>query len=172
MENFKDSIKWNNHNDFYTKKSTWEKITPFIPKSKIIYEFCLLHSNEQSKKYLEELGYQVIGNSTIDFLGYNKEEQDCSILVSNIPFSSNLKIRMLKKLVKLDKPFIIIMNSLNIFTKYFKEIFKDKEIYFIIPSTKIHYDKYIKGELQPPENKTSFHSIFVTYKVIDKNIWI
>ena len=37
---------------------------------------------------------------------------------------------------------------------------------------KIHYDKYIEGILQPTKNKTSFYSIYVCYKVINKNIWI
>ena len=172
MANLKDCTKWNIHDDFYTRKKTWEQITSFIDKNKIIYEFCLLNSNEQSKKYLQELGYKVLGNNTIDFLKKNKEEEEADILVSNIPFSSELKIKILKKLVELDKPFIIIMNSLNLFTKYFKEIFKEKDIYFIYPSTKIHYDKYENGKLQPTKNNTSFYSIYVTYKVINKNVWI
>jgi len=172
MANFQDSVSFNIHDDFYTRKKNWEQITPFINKDLILYEFCLLNSNEQSKKYFQELGYKVIGNKTIDFLEYNKEEEEADILVSNIPFSTGIKLKMLKKLVQLDKPFIIIMNSLNLFSKYFKEIFKDKEIYFIYPSYKIHYDKYEKGELQPTKNKTSFYSIYVCYKVIDKNIWV
>ena len=52
MANLKDCTKWNIHDDFYTRKKTWEQITQFIDKDKIIYEFCLLNSNEQSKKYL------------------------------------------------------------------------------------------------------------------------
>ena len=172
MANLKDCDKWNIHDDFYTRKKTWEQITPFISNDKTIYEFCLLNSNEQSKKYLEELGYNVIGNKTIDFLKDNIEEEQADILVSNIPFSSDIKKKMLKKLVELDKPFIIIMNSLNLFSKYFKEIFKNKEIFFIYPSYKIHYDKYINNTLEPPKNKTSFYSIYVCYKVINKNVWI
>ena len=172
MANFQDSSKWNIHDDYYTKKETFKMIVELIPKNKILYEFCLLNSNEQSKKYLQELGYKVIGNRTIDFLKDNKQEKDCDILVSNIPFSTELKIKILKKLVLLDKPFVIIMNTLNLFSKYFKEIFKNKEIYFIYPSKKIHYDKYENGKLLPPQNKTSFYSVFVCYKVIDKNMWV
>lgn len=172
MANLKDCEKWNVHDDFYTRKKTWEAITPFISSDKTIYEFCLLNSNEQSKKYFQELGYNVIGNKTIDFLKDNVEEDQADILVSNIPFSSEIKKKMLKKLVELDKPFIIIMNSLNLFTKYFMDIFKDKDIYFIYPSSKIHYDKYDNGILQPTKNNTSFYSIYVCYKVIDKNVWI
>ena len=172
MAMLNDSPNWNIHDDFYTRKKSWEQITPFIEQNKTIYEFCLLNSNEQSKLYFQELGYNVIGNNTIDFLEDNAEEEEADILVSNIPFSTEIKQKILKKLVELDKPFIIIMNSLNLFTKYFMDIFKDKDIYFIYPSTKIHYDKYENGILQPTKNNTSFYSIYVCYKVINKNIWI
>ena len=171
MANLKDCSKFNIHDDFYTRKQTWKQIQKFIPKDKILWEFCLLNSNEQSKINLIELGYEVVGDRTIDFLNTDFNE-DYDIMITNPPFSSDIKIPILKKLAELDQPFILIMNSLNLFTKYFKEIFKDKDIYFIYPSTKIHYDKYIDSELQPTKNNTSFYSIYVCYKVIDRNIWI
>ena len=76
------------------------------------------------------------------------------------------------KLKEIDKPFIIILNSMNLFTKYFKEIFDEKEIYFIFPSGKINYDKYVNDKLVATRDNTSFYSIYVCYKIIDKNIWI
>ena len=131
MANLKDCSKFNIHDDFYTRKKTWEQIKDYIPKDKIIWEFCLLNSNEQSKRYLQELNFNVVGDRTIDF--FNEENKHLGeILISNIPFSTEIKIRMLKRLVELDKPFIIIMNSMNLFTKYFKEIFKDKDLYFLL----------------------------------------
>ena len=168
MANFKDSPNWEIHDDYYTKKTTWELITPFIPKDKKIWEFCLLNSNEQSKKDLQSLGYEVVGDKSIDFLNNNL---DADILVSNIPFSTEIKIKIMKRLIKLDKPFIFIMNSLNLFTKYFKEIFGDKDIQIIYPTHKIHYYKFKDGKLE--ENyKTSFYSVFVSYKIVKKDIWI
>ena len=168
MANLKDCAKWNIHDDFYTRKQSWEQIKEYIPQDKVIWEFCLLNSNEQSKKYLTELGFNVVGDRTIDFFEHDMGE----VLVSNIPFSTELKQRMLRRLVDLDKPFIIIINTLNLFSKYFKEIFEGKEIYFIYPSTKTHYDKYVDNKLVSTENKTSFYSIYVCYKIIDKNIWV
>jgi len=75
MANFIDSPNWDIHNDYYTRKKDWDKITPYIEQNKTIYEFCLLNSNEQSKLYFQELGYNVIGNNTIDFLEDNLEEE-------------------------------------------------------------------------------------------------
>jgi len=173
MANLKDSPHFNIHDDFYTRKITWERITDYIPKDKVIWEFCLLNSNEQSKTYFQELGYNVIGDKTINFLEDNAElKEKADILITNIPFSTELKKKILIKLIEMDKPFIIIMNSLNLFSKYFKEITKDKELYFIFPTSKINYDKYENGELQKTKNNVSFYSIYVCYKVIDKNIWI
>ena len=168
MANLKDCAKWNIHDDFYTRKQSREQIKEYIPQDKVIWEFCLLNSNEQSKKYLTELGFNVVGDRTIDFFEHDLGE----VLVSNIPFSTDLKQRMLRRLVELDKPFIIIMNSLNLFSKYFKEIFEGKDIFFIYPSTKIHYDKFVDNELTTTKNNTSFYSIYVCYKIIDKNIWV
>ena len=168
MANLKDCSKWNIHDDFYTRKESWTQIKEYIPQDKVIWEFCLLNSNEQSKKYLTELGFNVVGDRTIDFF----ENDMGQVLVSNIPFSTDLKQKMLRRLVELDKPFIIIMNSMNLFSKYFKEIFEGKDLFFIYPSTKIHYDKYINNELTTTKNNTSFYSIYVCYKIIDKNIWI
>ena len=87
MANLKDCSKFNIHDDFYTRKKTWDQIKEFIPNDKIIWEFCLLNSNEQSKKYLQELNFNVVGDRTIDFFNNNLGD----ILISNIPFSSEIK---------------------------------------------------------------------------------
>mgnify|MGYP003111747662 CR=1 FL=1 len=173
MANLKDCVKWNIHDDYFTRKETWSKIKDFIP-DKQLWEFCMLNATEsKSKENLSDLGFKVMGETNIDFLDHNEQyEKKSEVLISNIPFSSELKQKILRKLVALDKPFIIVMNSLNIFTKYFAEIFKDKEIYFIYPSTKIHYDKYKNGKFVESRNNTSFYSVYVTYKIIDKNIFL
>lgn len=168
MSMLNDNPKFNIHDDYYTRKQTWEQIKEYIPKDKVIWEFCLLNSNEQSKKYLQELGFKVVGNKKIDFFKHNLGD----VLISNIPFSTELKKKMLIRLVALDKPFIIIMNTMNIFSKYFKEIFKNKDIYFIYPSSKINYDKYKDGKLLPTKNNISFYSVYVCFKLINKNIFI
>tara|TARA_Y100000004_G_C8924808_1_gene417115 strand:- start:423 stop:941 length:519 start_codon:yes stop_codon:yes gene_type:complete len=169
MSNFKDSPKFTKHDDYYTPKWVWEQVQEFIPKDKIIWEMCLLNSNEQSKKNLIELGYEVVGDKSVDCL---TETFPCDIIVTNPPFSTELKINILKKLISLDKPFMIIMNACNIFTKYFHEIMGDKEIYYIYPKGKLYYDKYNGEELISPHEKNkncSFYSVYVCYKLIDRN---
>ena len=184
MANFKDNPHYNTHNDYYTPKSAWENIQHLITKDKIIYEAFMLNSNEQSKKYLQELGYNVVGNKTIDFLTHDIDIDSYDIVVSNPPFEriksfkqrkTNLKYKCIKKLLDNDKPFIVLINSTNTFQKWFKELVQGKDIKFIFTSKKIQFDKYEKGGIKKMKlNKggCSFNAIYMTYKILDKNEWI
>ena len=175
MANFKDSPKFEIHDDYYTPKWIFEKIAHLIPKDKTIWEMCLLGSNEQSKKYLKELGFMAIGSKECDCLTENIYEKNCDMIITNPPFETEIKKKILKKLAKLDKPFMIIMNSCNIFSNYFQDIFRDKDLYFITPRGKLYFDKY-KGEEKLIDNQknksTSFYSVIVCYKCIDKNYFV
>lgn len=184
MSNFKDSPYFNIHNDYYTPKSAWKNIQHLIPKDKIIYEAFMLNSNEQSKKYLQELGYNVVGDKTIDFLTNDLDKDSYDIVVSNPPFErirsfkkrkTNLKYMCIQKLLDNDKPFIILINSMNLCSKWFSELFKDKDIKIIYPKKKINYDKYESGginKIETKKNNCSFISVYISYKVVDKNEWI
>ena len=184
MANFKDSPHFSTHNDYYTPKSAWENIQHLITKDKIIYEAFMLNSNEQSKKYLQELGYNVVGNKTIDFLTNDLDKDSYDIVVSNPPYEriksykqrkTNLKYKCIKKLLDNDKPFIVLINSTNTFQKWFKELVQGKDIKFIFTSKKIQYDKYEEGgliKIEQKKNACSFNAIYMTYKILDKNEWI
>ena len=136
---------------------------------------CLLNSNGQSKKFLKELGHKVIGSTKCDCLTDTQYEKDCDMIITNPPFDLKIKKPILQKLAKMDKPFMIIMNSCNVFSNYFQEIFEGKDIYFITPRGKLYFDKY-KGKKKLKDNQknksTSFYSIIVCYKVIDKNYFV
>ena len=89
------------------------------------------------------------------------------MIVSNPPFDKTFKIPILKRMVELDKPFIIIMNSMNTFTKYMREVFKDKlgDLQIITPSKKINFIRLEEnGELTETKN-CSFYSVYVCYKM-------
>ena len=146
MANFKDSPHFSTHNDYYTPKSAWEQIQNFISKDKTIYEAFMLNSNEQSKKYLTELGYKVVGDKTIDFLTNDLDKDSYDIIISNPPFeriksfkkrNDNLKYKCIKKLLDNDKPFIILINSMNLCSRWFSELCKDKDIKIIYPKKKL-----------------------------------
>lgn len=159
MANFKYANKFEVHDDYYTPFSAWEQIAPILKAQgyKRIYEPMLFGSNAQSVNNLETLGFDVIGDTSWDFLKDPippKNDWDC--IVSNPPYdevksfpkrNDSLKYRIVKKMIALDKPFIIILNSTNIFAKWFRDLFEpvQQDLNFIFPTTKIEFDKYEKG---------------------------
>ena len=181
MANFKDAKTFAVHDDYYTRKDTWEMIKDYIPKDKVIFEAFSLGSNEQSIKYLRELGFNVVGGKNIDFFEatdpeiYGDEDLKFDMILSNPPYETTLKKKCLERIVLLDKPTILLMNSMNFSTKYFKDIFEGhhKDIKFIVPSQKINYDRYENGKPAPTKrNSCSFYTWFMCYKVLDDNIFL
>ena len=177
MANLTDSPHFATHDDYYTPRCAWERVSCAIlthtAKDKIIWEACMLGAfQSKSMEYLQDLSapgaeqekLKVVGNNFMDCLIDQPKEWD--IIITNIPFDKTKKIPILKRFVELDKPFIIIMNSMNTFTKYFHEIFKDKKehLQIITPSSKINFDKLQDGVLTPTKN-CSFYCVYVCYKV-------
>jgi hypothetical protein len=161
MANLKDSPKFKIHDDYYTPKSAWEKINHLIPKDKVIWEACMLNSHlSKSPEYLKELGNKVIHDTSWDVL----KEDHGDIIITNPPFETKIKIAILKRLVHLDKPFIIIMNSMNTFANYFTEILDKRYIQIITHKGKINFDKMENNTLTKTKN-CSFYCVYVAYKM-------
>jgi len=161
MANCKDSPIFKIHDQYYTPKSAWEKINKLIPKDKVVWEACMLNSHlSKSPQYLKELGNEVVYNTSWDIL----KENHGDIIITNPPFETKIKIAILKRLVELDKPFIIIMNSMNTFANYFTEILDKKYIQIITPKGRINFDKMENNELIKTKN-CSFYSVYVAYKM-------
>ena len=170
----KDSPHFAKYDDYYTTELTWSYIMPYVKAKnyKTIYEACMLNSNlSKSPEYWQKSGFNVIYNTKWDFLKHNEPKENYDIIITNPPFDLKYKLPILKKLVELDKPFIIILNVMNVFAKYFQDIFKDKEndLEIIYPNNRLHYGKLIineNGEKSLEEKKnTSFYSVFIAYKV-------
>jgi len=142
-----------------TPKSAWENIQHLIPKDKVIWE--AFFGDGKSGDYLTELGFNVI-HEKIDFFSNNKGD----IVISNPPFT--MKKEVLTRLVKLDKPFILIMPSSTLNTKYIRKIFEDKEdkLKIIIPKGRIHFNKLVNGKT--PKNwgkQCYFDTFYFCYKI-------
>ena len=160
MANFKDSPKFAVYDDYYTPKWVWEKVIHLIPKDKVIWEACMLNAVEsKSMEILTELGYKVVGDTSWDIL--TCEIPDCDIIVTNIPFETSIKKAILKRLYEIGKPFLIIMNSCNVFSNYFYELIDRENTQIVIPCGKLHYCK--NGALE--KKNTSFYSVFIAYKM-------
>lgn len=160
MANLKDSPRFAVYDQYYTPKWVWEKIIHLIPKELVIWEACMLNAvNSKSMDILKDFGYKVVGDTSWDIL--NCEIPECDIIVTNIPFETEIKKKILSRLVTIGKPFIIIMNSCNIYSNYFHEIMNLEQTQILIPKNKLHYMK--DGDTE--KRNTSFYSVFVAYKM-------
>lgn len=153
------------HDDYMTPKYAWENIQQYIPRDKIIWE--AFYGDGKSGEYLQELGFNVI-HEAVDFFESNLGD----VIVSNPPFSKIKEI--LKRLIILDKPFILILPSSKINTSYFRE-WKDKHLQIIIPIKRIHFNKIIDKE-KPKSNRNgcNFDTFYYCYKMNLPNdiVWL
>ena len=142
------------HDDYMTPKSAWENIKHLIPKKQIWECF---YGDGSSGNHLRELGFDVI-HENIDFFENDLGE----IIVTNPPFTEVKNV--LKRLLVLDKPFIMIMPSSKINTSYMRD-WKDK-IQIIIPPKRIHFEKKVDGKT-PEKYKSScnFDCFYYCYKI-------
>tara|TARA_R100000951_G_C2646636_1_gene182778 strand:+ start:1551 stop:2078 length:528 start_codon:yes stop_codon:yes gene_type:complete len=166
MANFKDCPKYNIYNDYYTPEYAWENISHLIPKDKIVWEACCLNSHKsKSPEYLSKICKEVVYDFNMNMLENQPDKYD--MIITNPPFETNVKKDILKKLVELNKPFIIIMNSLNIYSKYMRDIFKDKfkNLQVITPNGKIHFEKLLDNGETKYQSNTSFYCIYLAYKL-------
>ena len=148
--------------EYYTRKKAWEDIQGFIPSEKVLYEAFMLNSFRSSPLYLQELGFNVEWDTSHDF--FQQEKRENAVCVSNCPFS--LKKEVLQHLKQIDQPFILIISSTVLNTKYFLETFgNDKRIQLIIKSSMIHYDKYVDGKEKKMKDNTSFYSLYLCWQI-------
>ncbi len=176
MANFKDSTHYNKYDDYYTTEETWRLIDHIIPKDKTIWEACMLNA---SKSKSPEIIKNIVGHDKVYFnteLDILEGSIGSDMIITNIPFETNIKKQILARLVELDRPFIIIMNSLNMYSKYMRQIFGEniKHLQIITPSKKIHYAKLLENGDFDYKKKTSFYSVFVAYKMnlSTEQLWI
>ena len=144
------------YDDYMTPKYAWENIKEFIPRDKVIWE--AFYGDGKSGEYLKEMGYNVI-HQPVDFFENDLGE----VIVSNPPFSKVKEI--LKRLMVIDKPFILILPASKICTSYLRQ-WKDKRIQIIIPKKRIHFEKKINGEKPDNwKNACNFDCFYYCYKM-------
>jgi len=141
--------------EFYTLEKDWERIKDYIPKDKVVWE-AFSNGKYEGVEYLKSICKKVISN-TGDFFDNNEGD----IVITNCPFS--IKREVLTKLKELEKPFIMILPTLSLQTKYMKNIFDDG-IQVIMPTNKIYFYKIIDGK-KKVYDKLSYYCCYVCYKM-------
>jgi hypothetical protein len=147
------------HDDYMTPKNAWVNIKKYIPNNKVIWE--AFYGDGESGKHLSEMGFNTI-HEDIDFFNENRGE----VVISNPPFTMCKEV--LNRLVKLDKPFILIMPSSKINTQYFRKTFSDidDKIQIIIPRKRIQFLKMVNGVIDPDQKKAcNFDCFYYCWKI-------
>ena len=144
------------NDEYTTRKESWADIKQYIPAGKTIWE-CFYCPSSKSADYLRELTGSTVIYENIDCFTHNKGD----ILKSNPPYS--MKASVFTRLKLLEKPFIMLVPSGTIQTKYFKNLFGDtKGVQLIIPSKKREFDKV--GETKK-KSDCAFNTIYICWKI-------
>ena len=147
--------------EFYTFKETWESIQQYIPKDKVVWEAFSNNVEFEGQQYLKSICKDVI-TGTGDF--FKCDVPICDCVISNPPFS--IKKEVLERLKQLDKPFILILPTLALQTKYMKKLFGDTgDLQVIMPTNKIFFYKFNEDGTKKKYDKLSYYCCFVCYKM-------
>ena len=154
MASFSIKQDYKSNDKYNTSYEMWEAIKQYIPKNKVLWEaFLLNNSTTKSLENLRDLGFDVLGDTTIDF--FDSDMGD--VIVSNPPYS--LKVKIFKRLALLDKPFILILPIATI-TKQFTKVLERRQIQLIVPTKRLHF---IDGEDTTKRNW--FDTCYFCYKI-------
>ena len=177
MANFVDNPHYTNHDDYYTKKESWfqlQSIKEKIAPTKILEACCMGANLSKSAEYLNELFNCEVVENKGDFLELDSAEirETYSHIITNPPFTNPMKTNIIKKLLDIDLPFIIILNSTNVYCKWFRKVFgeKIKEVQILNPEGKLCFHKALKDDngqmyLQEKTIAPPFYPVFVSYKL-------
>ena len=142
MVALKNLVKKDN-DELYTPRILVEPIIQYIPKGSTIW--CPFDTeNSEFVLVLKEHGFKVLHSHIWegkDFFEYEPENYDC--IVSNPPFS--FKLQVFERLVKLGKPFAVLMNSMaeqyQAVGNYFYTLsLQGKQIQKLTPDKKVSFD--------------------------------
>jgi len=151
---FKKCPRFTKDDDYMTQKSAWEDIAKYVPKDYILWE--AFYGDGKSGEYLRELGYEVI-HEAIDFFDNNP---DCDAIVSNPPYSA--KREVFTRLKELGKPFVMLVPTTTLHTKYLQQLFGDENLQVIMPYKKRQFDSPTK---QLKKDGCSFYTCYICYKM-------
>lgn len=131
--------KWTDDNNWNTPIYVWEKIIPFIPKEKTIW--LPFYNDGYAGKYLQNKGFDVIHKNE-DFWETNYGDIVCDNPPYKIRGIVKLKLKIMERLIELNKPFCLLFPSTSIQTKYFKELCdKHGKFQLLIPREKYDFEK-------------------------------
>ena len=159
-----NKITLDTNDEYYTPKSAWKNIAQYLPRDKVIYE-CFYSPHSKSAQYLRELGFTCV-YEPVDFFTTTLNDVNADYYLSNMPFS--LKREVFTRLKEVDQPFVMLVPTSCLQTKYFQDLFGRDKIQVILPYKKIQYEHPTR---KLKKRGCAFYSCYVCYKMnLEKDI--
>jgi hypothetical protein len=129
-------IQMNGRSDeFKTPKEAIDILVPFLNKNWVIWECA--YGGGNLVKHLEEEGFKVVGNESLDFIRGDVELENFDCIITNPPYS--LKEEFLQRCYDWKKPFALLMPLTALEGKKRGELYKKFGIKLIIPNKRINF---------------------------------
>ena len=148
--------------DWNTPASVWDIVLPFIPKDKVIW--LPFYNDGYAGNYLRSKGFNIIHNADEDF--WKNNHGDC--VIDNPPYKCvgiiKTKEKIIKKLIEMNKPFMLLVPTTTMQTQYFKKLYDQspKDFQLVVPQTKYNFEK------SPDETEVSkcpFYTLWICWNM-------
>ena len=159
MKNWLSTPSFNEKDEYYTPSILVKPILQYIkPQSTIWCPFDTIDSEFVIQ--LKNEGHKVLYSHIWlgqDFFEYEPDEE-YDYIISNPPFT--LKLKVLERLYKLNKPFAMILGLPILNYQEVGEFFLDKELQLLIVDKKVSFDG----------NTSSFNNSYFCYNILPKDL--
>jgi len=145
------------YNDYITPPKVWDMVIPYLPQDKIIW--MPFYCEGSCGEYLTKKGFRVHHSPNEDF--YEHDHGD--ICCDNPPYSFQHKQDIIIRLKKLNKPFMLIIPTTSIQTKYFQKL-HDEHTQLLIPSCKYNFIKKSEQSLEQTKN-CPFYTLWICWRM-------
>ena len=147
---------WKEDNDWTTPKYVWDEVMEYIPRDKEIW--LPFYNEGASGHYLKEKGFNIVHKDE------NFWEVDYGdVVIDNPPYRITgiplTKEKIIMRLMDLNKPFMLLVPTTTLQTKYFKNL-DDGNFQVIMPSTKYNFEK--DGKIH---KATPFYTLWICWKM-------
>lgn len=159
MSSWLNTNSFNQKDEYYTPKILVKPILKYIKPNSTIW--CPFDTkNSEFVIEFERNGHKVIYSHI--WLGQNffeyEPKENYDYIISNPPFT--LKLKVLERLYKLNKPFAMILGLPILNYQEVGKFFLDKELQLLIVDKKVSFDG----------NTASFNNSYFCYKLLPKDI--
>ena len=123
-------------NDIFTPPSATRILFPYLDRDWVIWECCW--GEGHMAQALQQEGFKVVGGKDEDIF-FSQTKYAFDAIVTNPPYSKQLRNRMLELIASYDKPFAVLLRLEHLGGQGSHRIFRSRDLELIIPSGRFHF---------------------------------